>query len=74
MGRPNNSRAPTRYAHLGRQDKARAALKRLAEGVKTSRSPQAEPRISGIVAQFPFSRAEDRERLAEGLRKAGETE
>jgi len=59
------------YAHLGRQDKARAALKRLAEGLKTSRGPQAEPRISGIVAQFPFSRPEDSARLAEGLRKAG---
>ena len=59
------------YAHLGRQDKARAALKRLVEGVKKSRGPQAEPRISGVVSQFPFSRAEDRERLAEGLRKAG---
>ncbi len=59
------------YAHLGRQDKARAALRRIAAGLKTSPGPQAGPRISGIVAQFPFHRAEDRERLAEGLRKAG---
>ncbi len=59
------------YAHLGRPDKARAALRRLVAGAKKFRGPQAEPRISGIVAQFPFSRAEDRDRLAEGLRKAG---
>ena len=59
------------YAHLGRQDEAQDALKRLVEGVQKTRGPQAEPRISVVVSQFAFSRAEDRERLAEGLRKAG---
>ena len=59
------------YAQLGRQDKARAALQRFVEGVQKSRGSQAEPRIRDTVAQFPFSRPEDRDRLAEGLRKAG---
>ena len=59
------------YAHLGREDEARAALKRLVEGVQKARGPEAEPRISAVVSQFAFSRPEDRERLAEGLRKAG---
>ncbi len=63
------------YGHLGREDEAQAALKRLTDGVQISRGAtpgtNAQPRVSDIVAQFAFRRPQDRERLAEGLRKAG---
>ena len=57
------------YAHLGRQEEMQAARKEWYE--PTEKKFGAQPTISGTLRLFPWAKPEDRDRLADALRKAG---
>ena len=52
------------YAHLGREQKAKAVFEEWKEAIPTTH-------VQGIAPHWPFKYPSDAERLLDGLRKAG---